>query len=146
MKKELFKILASKVANQDSLGVLIDVITESNTFCDEELDSIISLLIGVYELPTIKSRSEISNNTDRVNLTFQSFNKVKMTVTYSYQSSVRVLVHEGLELSRWDASKRGLEGLFDKESISRVRPEIMTDTCSLERWTKSQFGDVVTLK
>ena len=146
MKKELFKILASKVANQDSLGLLIDVITESNTFCDEELDSIISLLIGVYELPTIKSRSEISNNTDRVNLTFQSFNKVKMTVTYSYQSSVRVLVHEGLELSRWDASKRGLEGLFEKESISRVRPEVNTDTCSLERWVKGQFGDVVTLK
>ena len=146
MKKELFKILASKVANQDSLGVLIDVITESNTFCDEELDSIISLLLGVYELPTIKSKSEISNNTDRVNLTFQSFNKVKMTVTYSYQSSVRVLVHEGLELSRWDASKRGLEGLFDKESISRVRPEVNTDTCSLERWVKGQFGDVVTLK
>ena len=146
MKKELFKILASKVANQDSLGLLIDVITESNTFCDEELDSIISLLIGVYELPTIKSRSEISNNTDRVNLTFQSFNKVKMTVTYSYQSSVRVLVHEGLELSRWDASKRGLEGLFDKDSISRVRPEVNTDTCSLERWVKGQFGDVVTLK
>ena len=146
MKKELFKILASKVANQDSLGVLIDVITESNTFCDEELDSVISLLLGVYELPTIKSRSEISNNTDRVNLTFQSFNKVKMTVTYSYQSSVRVLVHEGLELSRWDASKRGLEELFEKDSISRVRPEVMTDTCSLERWTKGQFGDVVTLK
>ena len=146
MKKELFKILASKLDNQDSLGVLSDVITESNTFCDEELDSVISLLLGVYELPTIKSRSEISNNTDRVNLTFQSFNKVKMTVTYSYQSSVRVLVHEGLELSRWDASKRGLEELFEKDSISHVRPEVMTDTCSLERWTKSQFGDVVTLK
>ena len=146
MKKELFKILANKVANQDSLPVLIDVITESNVFCDEELDSVISLLIGVYELPTIKSRSEIFSCSDRVNLTFQSFNKVKMTVTYSYQSSVRVLVHEGLELSRWDASKKGLEGLFDKESISRVRPEIMTDNCSLERWVKGQFGDVVTLK
>ena len=146
MKKELFKILANKVANQESLEMLIDVITESNTFCDEELDNIISLLIGVYELPTIKSRSEISNNTDRVNLTFQSFNKVKMTVTYSYQSSVRVLIHEGQELSRWDASKKGLEELFEKDSISRVRPEVLTDTCSLERWTKSQFGDVVTLK
>ena len=146
MKKELFKILANKVASQNSLEVLVDIITESNVFCDEELDSVISLLLGVYELPTIKSRSEISNCTDRVNLTFQSFNKVKMTVTYSYQSSVRVLVHEGLELSRWDASKKGLEGLFEKDSISRVRPEIMTDTCSLERWTKSQFGDVVTLK
>ena len=146
MKKELFKVLANKVASQNSLEMLIDVITESNTFCDEELDSIISLLIGVYELPTIKSKSEISNNTDRVNLTFQSFNKVKMTVTYSYQSSVRILIHEGLELSRWDASKRGLEELFEKDSISRVRPEVMMDTCSLERWTKSQFGDVVTLK
>ena len=146
MKKELFKVLANKVASQNSLEMLIDVITESNVFCDEELDSVISLLLGVYELPTIKSRSEISNNTDRVNLTFQSFNKVKMTVTYSYQSSVRVLVHEGLELSRWDASKRGLEGLFEKDSISRVRPEVMTDTCSLERWVKDQFGDVVTLK
>ena len=146
MKKELFKILASKVANQDSLGVLIDIITESNVFCEEELDNIISLLIGVYELPTIKSRSEISNNTDRVNLTFQSFNKVKMTVTYSHQCSVRVLIHEGQELSRWDASKKGLEELFEKDSISRVRPEVLTDTCSLERWVKSQFGDVVTLK
>ena len=146
MKKELFKVLANKVANQNSLEVLVDVITESNVFYDEELDSIISLLLGVYELPTIKSRSEISNYSDRVNLTFQSFNKVKMTVTYSYQSSVRVLVHEGLELSRWDASKRGLEELFEKESISRVRPEVNTDTCSLERWVKGQFGDVVTLK
>ena len=146
MKKELFKILANKVANQESLPVLIDIITESNVFCEEELDNIISLLIGVYELPTIKSRSEISNNTDRVNLTFQSFNKVKMTVTYSHQCSVRVLIHEGQELSRWDASKKGLEELFEKDSISRVRPEVLTDTCSLERWTKSQFGDVVTLK
>ena len=146
MKKELFKVLANKVASQNSLEMLIDIITESNTFCDEELDNIISLLIGVYELPTIKSRSEISNNTDRVNLTFISFNKVKRTVTYSCQSSVRVLIHEGLELSRWDASKKGLEELFEKDSISRVRPEVLTDTCSLERWTKSQFGDVVTLK
>ena len=146
MKKELFKILASKVVNQDSLGVLVDVITESNVFCEEELDSIISLLLGVYELPTIKSRSEISNCSDRVNLTFISFNKVKKTVTYSHQCSVRVLIHEGLELSRWDASKKGLEELFEKESISRVRPEVLTDTCSLERWVKSQFGDVVTLK
>ena len=146
MKKELFKVLANKVASQNSLEMLIDVITESNTFCDEELDNIISLLIGVYELPTIKSRSEISNNTDRVNLTFISFNKVKKTVTYSHQCSVRVLIHEGLELSRWDASKKGLEELFEKDSISRVRPEVLTDTCSLERWTKGQFGDVVTLK
>ena len=146
MKKELFKVLANKVANQNSLEMLVDVITESNVFCDEELDSIISLLLGVYELPTIKSRSEISNYTDRVNLTFQSFNKVKMTVTYSYQSSVRVLIHEGQELSRWDASKKGLDGLFEKDSISRIRPEVYTDTCSLERWVKGQFGDVVTLK
>lgn len=146
MKKELFKILANKVTNQESLPVLIEVITESNVFCEEELDNVISLLLGVYELPTIKSKSEISNYNDRVNLTFISFNKVKMTINYSYQSSVRVLVHEGLELSRWDASKRGLEELFEKESISRVRPEVNTDTCSLERWTKSQFGDVVTLK
>ena len=146
MKRELFKILANKVANQDSLPVLIDVITESNVFCEEELDNVISLLLGVYELPTIKSKSEISSYTDRVNLTFVSFSKVKRIVTYSYQSSVRVLVHEGKELTRWDASKKGLEELFEKESISRVRPEVNTDTCSLERWVERQFGDVVTLK
>ena len=146
MKKELFKVLANKVANQDSLPVLIDVITESNVFCEEELDNVISLLIGVYKLPTIKGKSEFSNNTDRVNLTFQSFNKVKMTVNYSYQSSVRVLVHEGKELTRWEASKKGLEELFDRDSISRVQSDVHTDACSLERWTKSQFGDVVTLK
>ena len=51
MKKELFKVLANKVVNQDNLKVLIDVITESDVFCDEELDSITSLLLGVYELP-----------------------------------------------------------------------------------------------
>lgn len=146
MKKELFKVLANKVVNQDSLGVLVDVITESNVFCDEELDNIISLLIGVYELPTIKSKSEFPNNIDRVNITFISFNKVKMMVNYSYQLTTRVLVHEGKELTRWEASKKGLEELFDKDSISRVQSEVNTDTCSLERWTKGQFGDVVTLK
>ena len=146
MKKELFKILANKVANQESLPVLIDVITESNVFCEEELDNVISLLLGVYELPTIKNKSEFSNNTDRVNITFISFNKVKMMVNYSFQLTTRVLVHEGKELTRWDASKKGLEELFEKESISRVRPEVNTDTCSLERWVERQFGDVVTLK
>jgi hypothetical protein len=146
MKKELFKILANKVANQDSLPALIDVITESDVFCEEELDNVIFLLLGVYKLLTIKSYSKISNYNDRVNLTFISFNKVKMTVTYSYQCTAKVLVHEGQELTRWEASKKGLDELYEKESITRVRPEVNTDTCSLERWTKGQFGDVVTLK
>ena len=146
MKKELFKILANKVASQDSLPVLIDIITESNVFCEEELDNVISLLLGVYELPTIKGKSEFSNNTDRVNITFISFNKVKMMVNYSYQLTTRVLVHEGKELTRWEASKKGLEELFDRDSISRVQSDVHTDACSLERWTKGQFGDVVTLK
>lgn len=146
MKKELFKVFANKVVNQDNLKVLVDVITESNVFCDEELDNITSLLLGVYELPTIKSKSELTNYSDRVNFTFISFNKVKMTVTYSCQYTTRVLVHEGQELTRWEASKKGLEELYEKESITRVRPELNTDTCSLERWVKGQFGDVVTLK
>lgn len=60
-----------------------------------------------------------------------------MTVIYSYQCTARVLVHEGQELTRWEASKKGLEELFEKESISRVRPEVNTDTCSLERWVRS---------
>ena len=92
MKKELFKVLANKVVNQDNLKVLVDVITESDVFCDEELDSITSLLLGVYELPTIKSKSELTNYSDRVNFTFISFNKVKMTVTYSCQYTAKVLV------------------------------------------------------
>lgn len=146
MKKELFKVLANKVASQDSLPVLIDIITESSVFCEEELDNVISLLLGVYELPTIKSWSKEIDYSNRVNLTFVSFNKVKMTVTYSYQCTAKVLVHEGQELTRWDASKKGLDELFEKESITRVRPEVNTDTCSLERWVKDQFGDVVTLK
>ena len=145
MKRELFKVLANKVANQDSLSVLIDIITEPNVFCEEELDNVISLLLGVYELPTIKSKSEIDYS-DRVNLTFVSFNKVKMTVTYSYQCTAKVLVHEGRELTRWEASKKGLEELFDRDSISRVQSDVHTDSCSLERWTNGQFGDVVTLK
>ena len=146
MKKELFKILANKVANQESLPVLIDIITESNVFCEEELDNVISLLLGVYELPTIKNKSEFSNNTDRVNITFISFNKVKMMVNYSYQLTTRVLVHEGRELTRWEASKKGLEELFDRDSISRIQSDVHTDSCTLERWVKGQFGDVVTLK
>ena len=146
MKRELFKILANKVANQESLPVLIDIITESNVFCEEELDNVISLLLGVYELPTIKNKSEFSNNTDRVDITFISFNKVKMMVNYSYQLTTRVLVHEGRELTRWEASKKGLEELFDRDSISRIQSDVHTDTCSLERWVKGQFGDVVTLK
>ena len=146
MKKELFKVLANKVASQNSLEVLIDVVTESNVFCEEELDNVISLLLGVYELPTIKGKSEFSNNTDRVNITFISFNKVKVMVNYSYQLTTRVLVHEGKELTRWEASKKGLEELFDRDSISRVQPDVHTDTCSLERWVKGQFGDIVSLK
>lgn len=146
MKKELFKVLANKVASQNSLEVLIDVVTESNVFCEEELDNVISLLLGVYELPTIKGKSEFSNNTDRVNITFISFNKVKMMVNYSYQLTTRVLVHEGRELTRWEASKKGLEELFDRDSISRIQSDVHTDSCTLERWVKGQFGDVVTLK
>ena len=146
MKRELFKILANKVANQESLPVLIDIITESNVFCEEELDNVISLLLGVYELPTIKNKSEFSNNTDRVDITFISFNKVKMMVNYSYQLTTRVLVHEGRELTRWEASKKGLEELFDRDSISRIQSDVHTDSCTLERWVKGQFGDVVTLK
>ena len=146
MKKELFKVLANKVVNQDNLKVLIDVIIESDVFCEEELDSITSLLLGVYELPIIKSKSELTHYSDRVNFTFISFNKVRMTVTYSCQYTAKVLVHEGQELTRWEASRKGLEELFEKESITRVSPEVNTDTCSLERWVKGQFGDVVTLK
>ena len=146
MKKELFKVLANKVVNQDNLKVLIDVITESDVFCEEELDSITSLLLGVYELPIIKSKSELTHYSDRVNFTFISFNKVRMTVTYSCQYTAKVLVHEGQELTRWEASRKGLEELFEKESITRVSPEVNTDTCSLERWVKGQFGDIVTLK
>ena len=146
MKKELFKVLANKVVNQDNLKVLVDVITESDVFCEEELDNITSLLLGIYELPIIKSKSELTNYSDRVNFTFISFNKVKMTVTYSCQYTAKVLVHEGQELTRWEASRKGLEELYEKESVIRVRPEMNTDTCSLERWVKGQFGDVVTLK
>ena len=146
MKKELFKALAGRIANQNSLEILTDAIVESNVFCEEELDNIVSLLLDTYELPTIKIVSEISSYTDRVNVTFVSFSKVKRIVTYSYQVSERILVHEGQELSRWEASKKGLEELFDRDSISRVQSDVHTDACSLERWTKGQFGDVVTLK
>lgn len=146
MKKELFKVLANKVVNQDNLKVLVDVITESDVFCDEELDNTTSLLLGVYELPIIKSKSELTNYSDRVNFTFISFNKVKMTVTYSCQYTAKVLVHEGKELTRWEASKKGLEELFDRDSISRIQSDVHTDSCTLERWVKGQFGDVVTLK
>ena len=47
MDKELFKSLANKVVSQDSMNVLIDVVSESDAFSTEEFDNIIALLVGV---------------------------------------------------------------------------------------------------
>ena len=67
MDKELFKSLASKVSSQDSVNVLIDVITESDAFSNEEFDNIIALLVGAYNAPIIKE-STSSFHTNRTSL------------------------------------------------------------------------------
>lgn len=90
MNKELFKSLANKVASQDSVNVLIDVVSESDAFSTEEFDNIIALLVGVYNAPVIKEKAN-SFNTDRIEITFKSFNKVKMIVHYTYRTKRKML-------------------------------------------------------
>ena len=144
MKKELFKVLASKMVNQNNVATVVEVLSESEAFSSEEFDNIIALLAGAYAVPVIKESAKPFSG-DQINLTFKSFNKVEMRVRYTYQRVVRTLEYKGEFLTKWDAERKGLAEEFKDNAIDRVSDEILTDCCSYERWAKYQCGNVVVI-
>ena len=144
MNKELFKALAGKIASQDNIATVVEVLSESEAFSSEEFDNIIALLAGAYAVPVIKESAKPFSG-DQINLTFKSFNKVEMRVRYTYQRVVRTLEYKGEFLTKWDAERKGLAEEFKDNAIDRVSDEILTDCCSYERWAKYQCGNVVVI-
>ena len=144
MDKELFKTLVGKLTNQDNINALAEVLSESEIFYSDEFDNIISLLIGTYKAPVIRESASAFNG-ETVNLTFKSFNKVKMRVRYTYQRVIKTLEHNGEFLNKWEAERKGLAEEFKNNALDRVSDEILTDCCSYERWAKYQCGNVVVI-
>ena len=144
MNKELFKVLASKMVDQNNVATLIESLSESEAFSSEEFDNILSMLAGAYKAPVIKESASTFDGVN-VNLTFKSFNKVKMRVCYTYQKVVKTLEREGVFLTRWEAQRKGLSEEFEANALDRISNEILTDHCSYEQWAKHQRGNVVTI-
>ena len=144
MNKELFKALVVKLTNQDNINALAEVLSESEIFYSEEFDNIIALLVGTYTVPVIKESASAFNG-ETVNLTFKSFNKVKMRVRYNYQRVVKTLEHNGDFLTKWEAERKGLAEEFKANAMDRVSDEIHTDCCSYDTWAKYQCGEDVVI-
>ena len=142
MNKELFKALAGKMVGQDNVATVVEVLSESEAFSSEEFDNIVALLAGVYTVPVIKESAKPFSG-DQINLTFKSFNKVKMRVCYTYQRVIRTLEHKGEFFNKWEAERKGLAEEFKNNALDRVSDEILTDSCSYERWAKYQCGNIV---
>ena len=144
MDKELFKVLANKMVDQNNVAALVEVLSESEAFSSEEFDNIIAMLAGAYKAPVIKDRANPFKS-DQVDLTFKSFNKVRMRVRYTYKPVKKLLEHKGEFLTRWEAERKGLAEEFKDKAIDRVSDEILTDCCSYERWAKYQCGNIVNI-
>ena len=144
MNKELFKVLASKIVDQNNVATLIESLSESEAFSSDELDNIIALLAGAYNVPVIKESAKPFNS-EQVDLTFKSFNKVKMRVRYTHKTVKKLLEYKGEFLTKWEAERKGLAEEFKDNAIDRVSDEILTDCCSYERWAKYQCGNVVVI-
>ena len=144
MNKELFKVLAGKMASQDNIATVVEVLSESEAFSSEEFDNIIALLAGAYKAPVLKESSSTFDGVN-VNLTFKSFNKVKMRVCYTYQKVVKTLEREGKFYTSWEAVRKGLAEEFKANALDRVSDEILTDYCSYDTWAKYQRGNVVVI-
>ena len=144
MNKELFKALVSKMVDQNNVATVVEVLSESEVFFSEEFDNIISMLAGAYTTPVIKESAK-SFSGDQINLTFKSFNKVKMRVRYTYQRVIKTLEHNGEFLNKWEAERKGLAEEFKANAIDRVSDEVSTDCCSYEQWAKYQCGNVVSI-
>ena len=144
MNKELFKVLASKMVDQNNVATVVEVLSESEAFSSEEFDNIVALLAGAYTMPVIKESASTFNG-ENVNLTFKSFNKVKMRVRYTYQRVVKTLERDGQLYNKWEAERKGLAEEFKANALDRVSDEICTDCCSYDTWAKYQRGNIVTI-
>ena len=144
MDKELFKALVSKMVDQDNIATVVEVLSESDAFSKEEFDNIIALLVGAYNAPVIKE-SASSFHTDRTEFTFKAFNKVKMIVHYTYRIERKMLEHNGVFLSKWEAERKGLGETFEANAVECISEETCTDRCSYEVWAKYQRGNVVSI-
>ena len=144
MNKELFKALAGKMASQDNIATVVEVLSESEAFSSEEFDNIISMLAGAYTAPVIKESAKPFNS-EQVDLTFKSFNKVKMRVRYTHKTVKKLLEYKGEFLTKWEAERKGLAEEFKANALDRVSDEVLTDCCSYEQWAKYQRGNIVTI-
>ena len=144
MNKELFKALAGKMVGQDNIATVVEVLSESEAFSSEEFDNIIALLAGAYTVPVIKESAKPFNS-EQVDLTFKSFNKVKMRVRYTHKTVKKLLEYKGEFLTKWEAERKGLAEEFKANAMDRVYNEICNDCCSYETWAKYQCGNIVTI-
>ena len=144
MNKELFKVLVGKMVDQNNIATVVEVLSESEAFSSEEFDNIVALLAGAYTAPVIKESASTFNG-ENVNLTFKSFNKVKMRVRYTYQRVIKTLERDGQLYNKWEAERKGLAEEFKANALDRVSDEVLTDCCSYEQWAKYQRGNVVVI-
>lgn len=144
MNKELFKVLASKIVDQNNVATLIESLSESEAFSSDELDNIIALLAGAYNVPVIKESAKPFNS-EQVDLTFKSFNKVKMRVRYTHKTVKKLLEYKGEFLTKWEAERKGLAEEFKANAMDRVYDEVCNDCCSYDTWAKYQRGNVVVI-
>ena len=144
MNKELFKVLVGKMVDQNNIATVVEVLSESEAFSSEEFDNIVALLTGAYKMPVIKESTSTFDGVN-VNLTFKSFNKVKMRVRFTYQRVIRTLERDGQLYNKWEAERKGLAEEFNANALDRVSNEILTGCCSYEQWAKYQRGNVVVI-
>ncbi len=144
MNKELFKVLASKMVDQNNIATVVEVLSESEAFSSEEFDNIVALLAGAYAMPVIKESAK-PFSVDHVDLKFQSLNKVKMRVRYTHKIVKKLLDHNGEFLTKWEAERKGLAEEFKANAMDRISGETYTDCCSYEQWAKYQCGNIVTI-
>ena len=144
MNKELFKVLVGKIVDQNNVATVVELLSESEAFSSDEFDNIVALLAGAYTMPVIKESASTFDGVN-VNLTFKSFNKVKMRVRYTYQRVIKTLERDGQLYNKWEAERKGLAEEFKANALDRLSNEILTDCCSYEQWAKYQRGNVVVI-
>ena len=144
MNKGLFKVLASKIVDQNNVATLIETLSESEAFSSEEFDNIISLLAGAYTVPVIKETAKLFCD-DQAEIKFKSFNKVKMRVRYTHKTVKKLLEHNGEFLTKWEAERKGLTETFKANAMDRISDEIHSDCCSYDTWAKYQCGHEVVI-
>ena len=144
MNKELFKVLVSKMVDQNNVSTVVEVLSESEAFSSDEFDNIVALLAGAYKTPVVKENAKPFGS-DQVDLKFQSLNKVKMRVRYTHKIVKKLLEHKGEFLTKWEAERKGLAEEFKTNAMDRISDEIYTDSCSYDTWAKYQCGNIVTI-